>query len=239
MGVHGPAHRPAHLRRPRAPLLRIEPHDPRLDHHTPHTEATCGISLPPTVLALPGKRGDDLCTPAARVEPARSSFFPAAARSRSRAYPPRITTSFADCDLDLLEERLRPRIDTSSTVSGPARSDPEILTLITCHDATINIGKSRHKRCRTSIASTRTIANKQRGCSSAHIASAISHKIEIHQESAKGDTRTRCAAPFLRRANLQNPMCRQAFGPKGANELQFALSSHHSLAITPSPSPPS
>ena len=58
-----------------------------------------------------------------------------------------IAARLADRDLDLLVERLRPRIDTCSTVSGPARSDPEILTLITCHDATIDIGKNRHKRC--------------------------------------------------------------------------------------------
>jgi hypothetical protein len=145
---------------------------------------------------MPRKRGDDLRAPAARVEPARPSSFAAVARSRSRAYPPGIATRLADCDLDLLEERLRPRIYARSDLAGPARSDPEILTLITCHGGTIDIGKSRHKRCRTSIASTRTIANKQPGSSSAHIASAVSHKIENRQEIAKGGTCTRCDEPF-------------------------------------------
>jgi hypothetical protein len=142
MGVHGPAHCPAHLLSSRAPLW-IEPDHPCLDDDPPRSEPTCGISLPPTV--LPSKRGDDLRTPAARVEPARPSF-PAAARSRSGAYPARITTRFADRDLDLLEKRLGPRIDACSPVAGPARSNPEILALITCHDATIHIGKRRYKR---------------------------------------------------------------------------------------------
>jgi hypothetical protein len=94
--------------------LRIEPDHPCLDHHSPGPEAACGISLPPSVPALPGKRGNDLRAPAARVEAARPSSFPAAARSRSRGYPPGIATRLADCDLDLLEERLRPRIDACS-----------------------------------------------------------------------------------------------------------------------------
>ena len=159
MGIDGPAHRPAHLRTPCAPRLRIEPDHPRLDHHPPRPEAACGISLPPTVPALPSKRGNDLRAPATRVEPACPSSFPAAARSRSRAYPSRIAARLADRDLDLLEERLRPRIDRGSTVARPTRSDPEILTLIPCHDATIDIGKSRHKSCRASIASNRINAH--------------------------------------------------------------------------------
>jgi len=142
MGVDGLAHRPAHLRTPCARPLRIEPDHPCLDHHSPGPEAACRISLPPTVPTLPSKRGNDLRSPAARVEAARPSSFPAAARSRSRAYPPRIAARLADRDLDLLEKRLRPRIDPGSAVSGPARSDPEILALITCHDATIDIEKS-------------------------------------------------------------------------------------------------
>jgi hypothetical protein len=92
MGIDGPAHRPAHLRSSRTPLLRIEPDHPRFHHHAPRPEAACGISLTPAVPTLPSKRGNDLCASAARVEPARPSSFPAAARSRSRAYPPRITT---------------------------------------------------------------------------------------------------------------------------------------------------
>jgi hypothetical protein len=101
--------------------------------------------------------------------------------------------------LDLLQEGLRPRIDTRSTVARSARSDPEILTVIARHDATIDIGKSRHKSCRALIASNRIDAHdseKQRGFSSTHIASAIARKIEIHSKSSKGGTCTPCTAPF-------------------------------------------
>lgn len=159
MGVHGPAHCNAHLRSPRAPPLRIEPDNPGFDHHTPRPEAACGISLPPTVPALPGKRGNDLRTPAACIEPARRSSFPAAARSRSRADPSRIAAGFADCDLDLFQKRLAARIDPRATAARPTRSDPKILTVIACHDATIDTGKSRHKSCRALIASNRIKAH--------------------------------------------------------------------------------
>ena len=104
MGIHGPAHRPPHLRTPRTLTLRIEPDHPGLDHHSPRPEAACGISLPPTVRALRSKRSHDLRTAAPRVEAARPSSFPAAPRSRSRSYPPRIAARLADRDLDLLEE---------------------------------------------------------------------------------------------------------------------------------------
>jgi len=139
--------------------LRIEPDHPCLDHHSPGPEAACGISLPPTVPALPSKRGNDPRAAAARVEPARPSSFLAAARSRSRAYPPRIATRLADCDLNLLEERLAARIDPRATAARPTRSDPEILTVIACHDATIDIGKSRRKSGRALIASNRINAH--------------------------------------------------------------------------------
>jgi hypothetical protein len=139
--------------------LRIEPDHPCFDHHPPRAEAACGISLPPTVPTLPSKRGNDFRAAAARVEPARPSSFPAAARSSSGAYPSRIATRLADCDLDLLEERLRPRIDPRSAAARSARPDPKIFALITCHDATIDIGKRRHKSNRTSIASNRIIAH--------------------------------------------------------------------------------
>ena len=158
MGVHGPAHRRAHLRTPRALPLRIEPDHPCLDHDPPRAEAACGISLPPTAPTLPRKRGNDLRAPAARVEPARPSSFPAAARSRSRTYAAGIATRLADCDLDLLEERLRPRIDACSTTAGPPRPDPKIFALISCHDETIGIATSPYKSCRASIASNRVNA---------------------------------------------------------------------------------
>jgi hypothetical protein len=159
MGIDSPAHGPAHLRRPRALRLQIEPDHPCFHHHPPRPEAACGISLPPTVRALPSERGNDLRASAARVEPARPSSFPAAGRSRCRAYPTRIAACLADRDLDLFEERLRPPIDACSTVAGPARSDPKILTVVACHDATIDIGKSRHKSCRALIASNRINAH--------------------------------------------------------------------------------
>jgi hypothetical protein len=159
MGVHSPAYCRTHLRRPGVPPLRIEPDHPRLDHHTTSAEAASGISLPASITTRSRKGGYDLRTPAARVEPAGPFSFPAAARSRSRTYPPGIAACLADRDLDLLEERLRPQIDTCSTVTRPSRSDPEILTVIACHDATIDIGKSRHKSCRALIASNRINAH--------------------------------------------------------------------------------
>ena len=117
MGIDGPAHRPAHLRTPCATPLRIEPDYPGFDNDPPRSKPACGISLPPTVPALPSKRRNDLRAPAAGVEPARHSSFPAAARSRSKTHPPRIAARLADRDLDLLEERLRPRIDARSTIA--------------------------------------------------------------------------------------------------------------------------
>jgi hypothetical protein len=154
MGIDGPAHRRAHLRTP-CDTLRIEPDHPCFHHHTPGPEAACGISLPPTVPTLPSKRSNDLRASATRVEPTRPASFPAT----GRAHPLWIATCLPDCDLDLLEERLRPRIDARSTVARPTRSDPKIFAVITCHDATIGLGKSRHKSFRAPIASNRTSAH--------------------------------------------------------------------------------
>jgi hypothetical protein len=113
MGVHGPAHRPAHLRSSRAPLLRIEPDHPGLDDDPPRSKPARGISLPASLLTRPRKGGHDLRTSATRVEPTRPACFPAT----GQAHPLGIATCLADCDLDLLEERLRPRIDACSTVA--------------------------------------------------------------------------------------------------------------------------
>src|SRR5438132_1046436 len=113
MGVHGPAHRPAHLRNSRAPLLRFEPDYPGFDDDPPRSKPARGISLPAPLLTRPRKGGNDLRTSATRVEPTRPASFPAT----GRAHPLRIATCLADCDLDLLEERLRPRIDACSTVA--------------------------------------------------------------------------------------------------------------------------
>jgi hypothetical protein len=160
MGIDGPARRrPAYLRPPCAPRLRIEPDHPCFHHHPPRPEAACGISLPPTVPALSGKRGNDLRTPAACIEPACRSSFPASAGSRPSTNTTGIAARLADCDLDLLQERLGARIDACATVAGPARSDPEFLTLITCHDVTIDLGKRQHKSCRASITSNRIKAH--------------------------------------------------------------------------------
>jgi hypothetical protein len=125
--------------------LRIEPDHPCFDHYPSRAEAACGISLPPAFPARPSKRGNDLRAPTARVEPARPSSIPAATQQRSRTYTPGIAAGLADRDLDLLQKRLAARIDPRSTAARPTRSDPKILTVIACHDATIDIGKSRHK----------------------------------------------------------------------------------------------
>ncbi len=74
------------------------------------------------------------------------------------------------------------------------------------------------------------IANKQRGFSSTHIASAISHKIEIHQENATGGTCTRCAGAILTprklaKSNVQTNPCDQR---EPANDSSLYL------AVTPS-----
>ena len=145
MGIDGSAHRPAHLRTPRALSLWIDPDHPGLDHHPSRAEATGRISLPRTIAALLSKRGNGLCAPAARVEPARPASFPAIGRARSRAYPPRIGACLAHRDLNLLEERLRPRIEPRSTSVGPPRPDPKILTLIPRHSETIDMEMSPHK----------------------------------------------------------------------------------------------
>ena len=195
MGIHGPARRRPHLRRPCAPPLRIEPDHPCLDHHPPCPEAARRIPLPPSVAALPRKRDNDLRTSVARVEPARCPSHPAAGRSRSGTYPAGIAACFADRDFDPLQERLRPRIEPRPTAARPSRPDAKILALIPCHDETIDIGTSPYKSCRTSIASNRIKAHdgeEKPGSSSTHIASAIARKIEIKNENSKGGTR----APF-------------------------------------------
>ena len=80
------------------------------------------------------------------------------------------------------------------------------------------------------IASTRTIANKQRGSSSTHIASAIARKIEIHQEKCEGrhlhTLRRAILTPRkLAKSNVQtNPCDRRE--PANASSLY--------LAVTPS-----
>jgi hypothetical protein len=116
VSIDGPPYRRTHLRTASAPL-RIEPDNPGLDHHPSCPEAASGISLPSTVLAMPRKRGDDFRASAARVEPAWPSSFPAVSRSRSRTYPAGIATRLADGDLDLFEERLRPRVDACATIA--------------------------------------------------------------------------------------------------------------------------
>jgi hypothetical protein len=83
MGVHGPAHRSAHLRSSDGPLLRIEPDHPGLDDDPPRSKPTRGISLPAPFLTRSWKRGHDLRTSATRVEPTRPASFPAATRSGS------------------------------------------------------------------------------------------------------------------------------------------------------------
>ena len=137
MGVHRPAHGCAHLRRPGAPPLRIELDHRCLDHHTTRTKAARGIPLPTPVPSLSRKRDNDLRAPAPRVETACPSVFPGAIRSCSRTYAAGIATRLADRDLDLLEERLGPRIDACSTTAGPPRPDPKFFALISRHRETI------------------------------------------------------------------------------------------------------
>jgi hypothetical protein len=154
MGVHGPAHRSAHLRSSRAPALRVEPDHRCLDHHTTRAEAARGIPLPPSVPTLSGKRGHGFCAPAASIEPACAYSFP----SRCRTYATGIAPCLADRDLDLLEERLSARIDARSTIARPPRPDPKIFALIACHGETIDVETSPHKSRRAGVASNRVNA---------------------------------------------------------------------------------
>ena len=175
MGVHRSAHCGPHLG-PRAKPLRIEPDHPCLDHHTTRAKAARGIPLPASVSTLLRKRGDDLRASAAGIEPPRAPSFPATARSRPSTYAAGIATRLADCDLDLLEERLGAWVDARSIAAGPSRPDPKIFALIFRHGETIDIEMSPRKSFRASIASNRVNAQhgeQTRALSSTHIAGAI------------------------------------------------------------------
>jgi hypothetical protein len=145
MGVHSLAYGRAHLRCPCAPPLRIELDHQRPDHHPPGGEAARGISLPGSVRTVSSERGHDLRAPAAGIEPVCASSFPAAARLHSRTYAAGIAPRLAHRDLNLLEERLRPRIEPRSTTAGPPRPDPKIFALIPRHSETTDIEMCPHK----------------------------------------------------------------------------------------------
>ena len=207
MGVDGSAHRRPHLRTARAPALRIELDHPGLDDHATCAEAAGGILLPASVPTLPRQCGSDLRTAAARVEPACPSSF----RPWSVSYPARIAACPADRDFDLLEERLRPRIDPCSSAARPTRLDSKIFALIPCHDATIDAGTSPYKSCRSSIASDRSHAHhgEQKGQSlSTQVARAIASKIETKEEKFSGGGGRPCAAPSRgEKTNVQTTLC--------------------------------
>jgi hypothetical protein len=147
VGIHCAAHSCAYLGSPHTFPLRTKPDHPCLDHHTTRAEAACGVALPTSVPTLSGKRGEGLSAAATRVEPACASSFPATAGSLPSTYAAGIATRLTHRDLDLLEERLRPRIDTRSTVARPPRPDSKILALIPRHSDTIDIEMSLHKSC--------------------------------------------------------------------------------------------
>ena len=67
-----------------------------------------------------------------------------------RGSPPALRTATWTCLRNGCVRRL---------MRAPARSDPEILALITCHDATIDIETSPHKSRQASIASHRINAH--------------------------------------------------------------------------------
>jgi hypothetical protein len=114
--------------------------------------------LPASLPTLARKRGNDLRAPAARVEAACASSFPATAQWRHSTYATGIATCLADRNLDLLEERLGARIDVRSTAAGPSGPDPKIFALILCHGETIDVETNPRKSCQTSIVSNRVNA---------------------------------------------------------------------------------
>ena len=103
--------------------------------------------MPTSVPTLSGKRGDGLSAASTRVEPACASSFPATAGSLPSTYAVGIATRPTHRDLDLLEERLRPRIDACPPVAEPPRPDPKFFALIPRHSGTIDIEMSLHKSC--------------------------------------------------------------------------------------------
>jgi hypothetical protein len=174
MGVHGPAHRPAHLRRPSSAPLRIALTITRRTRKRP-AESRCQLPFP---LSRENEATTFAPRPRALKRPVLPRFRPSPNRS-PRADPPRITTRSADCDLDLLQERLGSRISACSTTAGPPRSDSKFFVLIFRHAETIDVEKSSHKSCEHrshQIARTHTMANKRRALSSTHIAGAIALK---------------------------------------------------------------
>ena len=114
------------------------------------------------------------------------------------ADPGRIAAGFAHSGLDLLEKRLRPRIEARPAIADPPWPDPEIIAVIFRHGQTIGARHGAHKATKHAIVSSRRPGHRSPRSAEAQyrlIASAIARKIEILHESSKGGTRSPCTVP--------------------------------------------
>jgi hypothetical protein len=139
-----------------APPLRIELDDPRLDRDAACPETAARIPLPPTIVTLAKKQGDDFCATAPRIEPAACPSLATGTRTRLAANPVRVTASLPDGHLYLLQERLGPeiaaRIEPGPAATNASRPHMKIVALILYHELTILIACASRKSRDGSIA---------------------------------------------------------------------------------------
>jgi hypothetical protein len=139
--------------------LRIKPDHPCLDHHPPRAKPTSSVALPASVATFRSKRGRDLPSPTARIEPPSSLAFAATPKIRAPTDLIGIAAGPSNRDLDLLQERLSARIDTRAAASRSSWADTEIVALISRHDPTIKVGFNARKISQTAIELNRSKAH--------------------------------------------------------------------------------
>ncbi|WP_236843342.1 hypothetical protein [Bradyrhizobium icense] len=199
--------KPSHAARP---ALGIELHHPALDDNTARAEAASTISVPLTPMLR--QRSRDLGTAAAGIEPAvRLS----GSLARPTADSTRIAAGPANRDLYLCHKGSHGRADPRSTIARSPRSDPKLVDVVARHHETVWLGfntrnglpamiaRSRKHACAGAQAATSTEANLE---------TAGAAPVEAKQETNVGDA---AASLHEKRRRLTNPMCRQAFRPKG------------------------
>jgi hypothetical protein len=212
--------------------LRIEPDHPGLDDDPSRAKAARGIPLPASAPALARERGNYLRAAAASVEPACATSFPATSRSRPSTYAAGIATCLPDRDLDLLEERLRARIDACPIAAGPPRPEPKILALISRHAETIAIGTSPYKSSQASIASNRSHAYdgeqivEPRHRRTLRAPSAGRLKSKRNKSAATARNLEQCRSDGA--ATCENQCADKHFATAGRADRRSALSCRHS-----------
>jgi hypothetical protein len=131
------------------PPLGIELDDPRLDRDAACPETAARIPLPPTIVTLAKKQGDDFCATAPRIEPAACPSLATGTRTRLAANPVGISASPPDGHLNLFQERLGPeiaaRIDPDPAATNSSRPHMKLVALILCHELTILIACASRK----------------------------------------------------------------------------------------------